>query len=260
MEKLTGLRIARQSLYEQIVQQMQDMILSGSLSPGDKFPPERLMAEQLGVSRTVVREAFKTLEHRGLVKVLTGDGTYVCQIGSETISESLRLILQQRRASFENLNEIRRMLEIEIVGLAATRATAEDLQNMEQTNKRMEDSLSIEDSEIDRLESYIKADMAFHDALVVACQNPLLSVLLAPFTDQLLEFRRLAATSPDAKREGLLYHKKILEKVRARDISGSQTLMREHLARAQHWLSQAPNRIPEKASEETPAHRPTGRS
>lgn len=251
MNKLSVLRISRRSLREQIVQQLQDMILDGSLSPGEKLPPERHAAEQLGVSRNVVREAFKTLEQRGLVRISTGDGSYVCQVGSETLSESLKLLLQQRRATFENLNEIRRMLEIEIAGLAARRATSENLRNMEQANERMETSLAIADSDVDQLETFIRADMEFHDALVLACQNPLLSVLLAPITDQLLEYRRLAATTADAKREGLVYHKKILEKVKARDVSGSQELMREHLARAEEWLSQAPNPIEGKVLKKT---------
>jgi DNA-binding FadR family transcriptional regulator len=239
MDKLSNLKITKQNLYEQIVQQLQEMIINGYLRPGDKLPPERQMAEQLGVSRTVIREAFKTLENRGLVKGLIGDGTYVSQVGSETISESLKLLLQRRMASFEHLNEIRRMFEVEIVGLAAKRTTPKDIENMERAITEMEVSLTITANEAEQLICYIKADMAFHTALVIACQNPLLSVLLEPITDQLLEFRRLAASSPDAKQDGLFYHRKIMEKIKVHDVSGAQMLMREHLAAAEEWLSRA---------------------
>ena len=82
---LETLQIRRESLSEQVAEKIQQFIIQGHLRPGDRLPPERELGEQLGVSRTVIREATKQLQERGLVKVLTGSGTYVSKIEPEAI-------------------------------------------------------------------------------------------------------------------------------------------------------------------------------
>jgi GntR family transcriptional repressor for pyruvate dehydrogenase complex len=239
MRKLPNLKITRKRLYEQVVQHLQDRIISGELQADDQLPPERQMAEQLGVSRTVIREAIKTLEQRGLVKVLTGSGTYVSQTDPEIVSESIGLLIQQRLSSFRDLNQVRRMLEIEIAGLAAERAGAEDIEAMEEALRKMEVAIALADDHPDRLERFIEADLAFHNALVETSQNPLLPVLLEPIAGQLLEFRRLASSAPGAMQDALSYHRKILKHLKAHDASACRELMREHLAKAEEWVSLA---------------------
>jgi GntR family transcriptional repressor for pyruvate dehydrogenase complex len=233
------LKITRERLYEQVVEQLQELIVSGGLQPGDRLPPERQLAEQLGVSRTVIREAIKTLEERGLVEVLTGSGTYVLQMDPGIVSESIGLLVQQYACSFDHLNEVRRMLQIEIAGLAAERAEPEDIEAMEEALQEMETAVANIRNHPDQLGDFVEADLNFHNALAEATQNPLLSVLLEPISDLLLEFRRLASSTPGALEDALSYHRKILEQVKARDASICREVMREHLANAEERAATA---------------------
>jgi len=90
--KQTGVEhvsVKRTRLSEQIAEQIQQIIVQGHLQAGDRLPPERELAEQLGVSRTVVREATKVLEERGLVKIVTGSGTYATRVQPSVVSQSI---------------------------------------------------------------------------------------------------------------------------------------------------------------------------
>src|ERR1700751_1875664 len=109
-------------LYEQIVQQVEEAILTGQLKPGDQLPAERDLAQSFGGSRTAVREAVKALREKGLVAAYTGRGTFVTNGTSQSMRQSLSLItkISQTDGSL-HLAELRRILEPEIAALAAPR-------------------------------------------------------------------------------------------------------------------------------------------
>src|ERR1700680_4396054 len=109
-------------LYEQIVQQIEESIVKGTLKAGDQLPAERELAQRFGVSRTAVREAVKALSEKGLVEAYTGRGTFVTDGTSRVVKHSLDLMLrigQQEGSTF--LAELRQILEPEIAALAAQR-------------------------------------------------------------------------------------------------------------------------------------------
>ncbi len=115
-----AVRAAR--LYEQIVEQIEQSILKGSLKPGDQLPAEREMATQFGVSRTAVREAVKALREKGLVEAYSGRGTFVTNGTSQAIRQSLDLLTRIGQPDgLAHLVELRQVLEPEIAALAATR-------------------------------------------------------------------------------------------------------------------------------------------
>ena len=86
---LDMMQVKRERLSEQIAEQIQRNIIEGKLKQGDRLQPERDLAEQFGVSRTVIREATKVLQERGLVKVITGSGTYATRIKPAAVSQSI---------------------------------------------------------------------------------------------------------------------------------------------------------------------------
>lgn len=233
------IKIKRERLYDQVVRQIQESIINGGLKPGDKLPAERQLAEQLGISRIVIREAMKTLEERGLVKVMSGSGTYVSQADPQMISQSIGLLVHQSTSSFDHLNEVRRMLEIEIAGLAAERATAEDIEALDDALHEMEIVIADLSEHPERFEDYVEVDLAFHNTLAKATQNPLLLVLLEPISDLLLELRRVASSAPGALEDAVTGHRRILDQVRARNVSGSREAMRAHLEKARERASRA---------------------
>ncbi len=238
MDDILDFPLHRDRLYEQVADQIERLIVSDSLRPGDKLPSERELAEQLKVSRTVIREATRVLSVRGLVEVKPGSGTYIQELSPSNASAPIGLFLKLRRAAdaFENLLEIRYTLEVAIAGLAAERATGEDIAVMEAAIEAM--AAHVEDAE-----QFVQHDLAFHSGLAAATHNDLYGVLLTPITDLLLDFR-LTAYRYDAQSAiegGLTYHRRILSQVRARDAEGARQAMRDHLHQAQNLFKAARN-------------------
>ena len=231
-----SLTIQRGKLYEQIASHIEETILSGTFSPGDKMPTERALGEQLGVSRTVIREAFQVLNHRGLVHIKHGSGIYVRKLDPNDIAEPIRRFLRFRENSqtFQNLCEVRHALELNIAGIAAERATDKDIAAMETAIEWM-----IEHAE--DAEEFSKGDLDFHSALATATQNDLFSVLLSPISDLLLEFR-LSGYEYDPEetvRIGARQHRRIMKNIKKGNIEGARVAMGKHLEQAQSLFQRA---------------------
>src|SRR6266498_3704306 len=127
-----------QRLYERVVEKVLELISSGAWKPGFRLPPERELSEAFGVSRTVVREAVKALEARGVLESATGSGVSVRHADFNMVSRSLQTYMQlSNQVDFEiRLNEVRQGLEVEIVALAAERATPEQRAQLSQICKQ----------------------------------------------------------------------------------------------------------------------------
>jgi len=227
MDEMFDFAPQRDKLYKQIADRIQDLIVTESLRPGDKLPGERELAERMGVSRTVIREAIRALNVRGLVKVKSGCGTFVQELSAENAAAHISLFLKLKRApeSYEKVYEVRRMIEIEAAGLAAERSTVQDLIAMQREIERMRAFRA------DR-EQFVAADLAFHKAVAAATRNELLSVLLTPISDLLREFVVLSTYAASAADDGIAHHKTILTAIRDRNADRARQAMRDHLAHA----------------------------
>ncbi len=235
MKNPISLDLDRKKLHDQITDHLQNLIVTDALQPGDKLPGERDLGTRLGVSRTVIREAIRTLTVRGLVEVQPGNGTFIKQLSPHIAAEPIRLLLLMEGGEnqFQNLMEILRVLEIEIAGLAAEKASDENL-------AALKEAIIGQQANIDIGVQFTKFDLAFHDTLIQATQNKLFQVLLSPVTDLLLDFR-MAAFSIDpttSVQEGIKHHQLIYEYIHARDIAGARKAMRKHLEQAEAVYSQ----------------------
>jgi GntR family transcriptional repressor for pyruvate dehydrogenase complex len=210
-------------LYEQIVFQIEERIMSGELECGDKLPSELELAEQFGVSRTAVREAIKALRAKGLVEVQPGRGTFVMDGASQVLRTSLGQVLRiNDKGGLDNLIEIREMLEPKIAALAAERADEEDIEAMEAAIAAMD--ISIEDAD-----AFIEADLAFHLALAHATKNALIPLLIDPVVDMLQEQRIRIFQEDQGSERGQYHHKRILECIINHDAQAAQDAMTAHL-------------------------------
>jgi GntR family transcriptional repressor for pyruvate dehydrogenase complex len=220
--------IRRDRLYEQVTEQLQDLIVTESLRPGDKLPGERDLAERLGVSRTVIREAIRVLGVRGLVKVKPGCGTYIQELSPKDAAAPIELFLRLRQApdSFDHLYEIRRMIEVEAAGLAAERATEEDHAAMEAAIEGMV-------AHQDDPERFTQYDLAFHTALAGATHNELFSVLLSPIANLWVKVVLISVHAPGATEDGVNYHRQVLRCVKERDSEKARQAMRAHIRHSQ---------------------------
>ena len=143
--------IGKQRVAEEIVQQLRSLILRGHYATGDKLPPERKLAEELGVNRASLREAIKALEQMGLVKTRQGDGTRVLDFmqtaGVELVSHLVAGTADGVPSVevLEDVMEFRRIFARDVAYMAAEKASPEDIARLEEIVKRGEAELSPEE-------------------------------------------------------------------------------------------------------------------
>ena len=149
------------------------MVSSGRLSAGDRLPPEKELAAQLGLSRNSLREAVRALTILRVLEPRQGDGTYVTSLQPHLLTEAVALVtdLMSERAVAE-LYQVRRILEAEASAMASIRISPVDLARLGQ----LADDLSAATDP----EQFIDIDQAFHDLVAVASGNQVLASLAAP--------------------------------------------------------------------------------
>ena len=215
-----------QRLYERVVEKVLELISSGAWKPGFRLPSERELSEAFGVSRTVVREAVKALEARGVLESAIGSGVSVRRADFNMVSRSLQTYMQlSKQVDFEiRLNEVRRVLEVELVALAADRATPEQRVQLRQICEQMRagDKTAQQMAEL---------DFRLHITLAEATQNELFKILLAPLIDQLRDHITLTWEGfPRPVDLVLDQHEAIVTAVESGDAETARQAMIKHLA------------------------------
>ena len=210
-------------LYEQIVQQIEESVLNGTLKPGDQLPAERELAQRLGVSRTAVREAVKALREKGLVEAYSGRGTFVTDGTTQAARQSFDLMVKVgQQEGAPHLAELRLILEPGIAALAAVRVKDDDL-------AAMREAVAVMDRAQDDPEAYIEADLDFHLALAETVANPLILSLIDSIVGLLREQRIKIFNVEGGPQRGQVHHKRILEAMERHDAEMARTAMRAHL-------------------------------
>ncbi|MEW5958690.1 MAG: FadR/GntR family transcriptional regulator [Chloroflexota bacterium] len=216
---------SKERLVDRVVDELERLIVEGELEPETRLPPERELAEQLGVSRTVIREASRILVTKGLLETRHGVGTMVRQITSEHVVEPLNRLLRTHSSaadSFKHLYQVRLILEVEIAGLAAQQATEDEIIQLKQILLSMEAARHTPDI-------LAAKDAEFHRALAQMTHNPLLAVLLNSIRDLLQEYIMEVTPYLDPRQDVLPPHYEILNCVEAKDEEGARQAMRAHL-------------------------------
>lgn len=240
------LSIKRQErLSVQAADQLAQMILDHTLPAGSRLPPERQMAESLGVSRTVVREAIRLLEARRLIEAKPGSGAIIRGFSSDPVSESISMLLGDIHAgvSFEDVQAVRSVLEIATVRLAAENATDDDLACISDALDRMVAAHTVE--------THLQADRDFHLAIAMATHNKVFVLLIEALIDIMMETwyaywepqQALGSSHPLAENpeqiESNRLHAQILEAIRAGDSPSVQRAMADMLEHWSHMYSSA---------------------
>lgn len=152
-----------------IASSLERRILEGSLKPGDRLPPERELAAQLGVSRPSLREAIQKLVSKGMVRSRQGGGSFVTDRLESSFFDPWQEMIGAHPTLREDLLEFRRMLEGQAAEWAAVRATEADLVRLKQAFSTMDDAF--DDDDLDRCSN---SDIAFHQAIGEASHNVLI--------------------------------------------------------------------------------------
>jgi len=207
------------------VQQIREMITSGKLKPGTQLPPERDLVEQLGVSRSSVREALRILEGMGLLEVKPGLGTFVAA-DLESRSRTLWTNwLLEHKDKVLDLLEAREALELRAALLAVDRITEEEIAFLEKMVIEMEKYVTERN-----VEGIVNCDREFHDTLCKASRNQFIATLNASLYAAMDEARTSVFTVLPKVRDSLVpEHRAIYEAIKARDARAAQESISYHM-------------------------------
>lgn len=219
-----------QSLAEKVTDQIEAMIVADRLPLGDRLPAERELAQQFGVSRTVVRQAIHSLTAKGLLEARSGGGTVVRRPTAAAVAQSLYLFLRsgQAQLDYAQVHEVRRLLEVEIAGLAALRRTTADLAALDGNLREAYANLAHENPA-----RFAEIDLSFHATLARATKNVLFELLLDSLGEIMVEVRRSAFAIPDTPARALRFHQAIYAQVQKGDADGARVAMQQHLQEAE---------------------------
>ena len=196
----------RGRLSEQVTSEIETMIAEEFAVAGTRLPNEAALADRFQVSRIVIREAMKILEDRGSVEVRAGRGTVTVAPSPDRVKAALlRLFQNQPIPTFpemERLLELREVLEESVAGIAAVRATPEDLQGIEAALSDMKAEHSIQGA--------VQADLRFHAAVANAAHNRYFDFVIAPLTEVFIQQMMLT----DSFTLGVDLHRQIYEQIR----------------------------------------------
>lgn len=164
-------QIAPRRLADTIVEQLETMILEGTLRPGERLPPERVLAEQFGVSRPSLREAVQRLAAKGLLSSRQGGGHFVTENLGSSFSDPLITLLADRPEAYRDLLEFRRTLEADCAFYAALRATEPDRKRLATAHEQLQACYAAPERDV---EAEGAADARFHLAMAEASHNAIL--------------------------------------------------------------------------------------
>lgn len=211
--------VLRSRLYEQVADQISTWITENGLVPGDRLPPERELAQRLGVSRATLSQALVALEVIGAVVVRHGDGTVL------TSRARTGPVIEAIRAHADRLPEIieaRDALESKLAALAASRRTEADLAAIRTALEQMETDIAAGGRGVD-------ADEAFHSAVTAAARSELLAQMMAALQGLIRETRLESLSQPGRPRESLAGHHRIADAIAAGNPDAAAQAMHEHV-------------------------------
>ena len=164
-------KLNSESVVQQVINCLTEAMINKELKPGDKIPTELELSETLGVGRNSIREAIKILVYLGVLEIRRAEGTFVCEGFSESMIDPMIYgIILDKSESYDNLMDLREMMEVGVVQLAMTKYNEQDMEYLEEKLKAMKEA--IEQGAHNTLEAF-QADNAFHDAVSQMGHNPL---------------------------------------------------------------------------------------
>ncbi len=214
----------KKKIFEQISDQIRELIFSGMLKPGDKLPPEKELSKQFNTARLVVREALRILEQSGLVYIKQGNrgGSFIKALDATAISRSISDLVKCGNLTHRGLTETRLAIELDVLDLAIPRITKSDLvllrKNIEEMERQLSDGVSTDRTSLD-----------FHVFIAKASKNYLFEVIIESIMNEAARF--IQSLNPDtnyAKRV-LKSHKIIYEAIKEKNLMGAREEMEKHI-------------------------------
>jgi GntR family transcriptional repressor for pyruvate dehydrogenase complex len=221
-------------VYEQVIEQIKEMIVSGKLKRGDRLPPERELVEQLQVSRTSIREAIRALQIIGLVECKQGGGNFIKESFENSLFEPLSIMFVLQNSKPEEILELRKIVEVETAALAAEKINNKELKEIQEIIEQMKASA---DEELDA-----KLDKELHYKIAHASGNFLVVNILSAISslvDSFIKDARDKILKQNENKEILLgHHESLYNALQAHDKSKAAKVMIKHLDFVNEFLSE----------------------
>lgn len=213
---------------EEVVERLRAMIHSGELRAGDRLPPERDLAKLLGVSRPTLRAGIRSLATVGILQSRQGAGTFVAERDESPTLDSgaLKLLSALHGFTSDEMFEARLALEMSVAGMAATRATSEQMTRMAEEITGMYASL-------DDPAEYLVHDMRFHQTIAAASNNRILTALMNMVATILFDSRSKTVHRALDLKQSAEQHHNIYRAMRERDPEAARWAMHDHLIETQ---------------------------
>nr|WP_314461293.1 FadR/GntR family transcriptional regulator [uncultured Clostridium sp.] len=217
--------IKNTKVYEQVMDQIREMIDNGVLKKGDKLPSERDLVEELQVSRASIREALRALEVIGLIECRQGEGNFIKSSFQDNLFEPLSIMYTLEGTNPGDILELRKIMEVEAAGLAAKRITEEQLAELKEIMERFENCT---DEEMNAM-----IDKELHYKIAECSGNVLIFNILRTVSllvdDFIKDARRLIIADQEKKKMLLLQHKDIYLAIETHSSVAARKAMRQHL-------------------------------
>ncbi|MBS3969193.1 MAG: GntR family transcriptional regulator [Clostridia bacterium] len=205
-------------LREIVLEALKDAIVNGKLKPGERLM-EQQVAEELGVSRTPVREAIRKLEIEGFIIMIPRKGAYVSDISLKDIAQVF---------------EVRAAMEALAAGLAAQRIADDQMEKLER--KLVEVKNAVDNSDLDNI---IHFDTDFHEIIYDASRNDRLVQILNNLREQIQRYRTASLASPGRLKDTLREHQELVDAISTRNVALAQKVAKEHIENAENSILEA---------------------
>lgn len=224
--------VKNKKVYEEIIEQIKDMIYKGILKKGDKLPSERHMVEKLQVSRTSVREALRCLEIIGLIESRQGEGNFIKENFENGLIEPLSVMFMLKDSKSEEILELRKIIEIGTVQLAAKRISKSELDELKELKEKLK--------KLNKEENLAEIDREFHYKIAEASQNFLLLGVLnaiSSLMESYIKDARKSILEEEGNRQELIkQHENIFEALNNNNEDEAIKAMTKHLDFANKYM------------------------
>jgi GntR family transcriptional regulator, transcriptional repressor for pyruvate dehydrogenase complex len=231
-------KVKQNRVFQDVVEQIQEAIVSGRLKAGELLPAERELKERFEVSRGTLREALRVLEQKGLIQIKTGvsGGPIVKGVGTEQMSESLALLIRYQKVSVAQLAEFREGVEGMVAGLAAKRATAPDIARLQEllaaAGKFLQDGAK-------QWDAFIRADEELHLAVAEISANQIyISVLKTLYDNIHTYYESFLAKEEPFLRENYQDLCELVTAIADHDPKEASRLAQDHVRRFSSYMEQ----------------------
>jgi GntR family transcriptional repressor for pyruvate dehydrogenase complex len=224
----------RRPLADDLADQILDDVLAGRYPVGSALPSESELAEASELSRPTVREAVKTLQSKGVLRIVHGRGTFVAPTEEWSVLDPTLLIARSAAQADSLLLplkfiEARRLVEVGVAELAATRRSDDDINQLAESLARMRKASQTKD-----VGAFVRADIQFHQIVLDAADNAFVAAIFDPLAQILRLTRYQTSAHAPVRRHAIVHHDNILRAVAAADPAAARQAMHAHIVQTEN--------------------------